>query len=62
MELPKTDRGNHVLVFQDYHTKWPMVFPIPDQKSIRLVKFLTEEVIPQFGVPEALLSDRETNP
>ena len=34
---------------------------VPDQKAIRLVELLTKEVIPLFGVPEALLSDRGTN-
>ena len=32
MDLPKTERGSkHVLVFQDFLSKWPMVFPIPDE-------------------------------
>ena len=62
MDLPKTLDGNcHVLVFQDYLTKWPLVFPMPDQKSIRIVQILVENVVPFFGVPEALLSDRGTN-
>ena len=34
---------------------------VPDQKSQRLVKLLVEEIVPLFGVPEALLSDRGTN-
>ena len=34
---------------------------MPDQKSVRIVKLLVEEIIPVFGVPEALLSDRGTN-
>ena len=34
---------------------------MPDQKAIRLVKLLVEEVIPLTGVPECLLSDRGTN-
>ena len=38
-----------------------MVFLVPDQKSERLVRLLCEEVVPVFGVPEALLSDRGTN-
>ncbi len=62
MDLPKTIDGNcHVLVFQDYLTKWPLVYPIPDQKSVRIAQALVEEVVPFFGVPEALLSDRGTN-
>ena len=62
MDLPRTERGNkHVLVFQDFLSKWPMVFPIPDQKTERIVKLLVEELVPFFGVPEALLSDRGTN-
>lgn len=34
---------------------------MPNQKTIRIAKVLAEEIIPQFGVPEALLSDRGTN-
>ena len=50
-----------VLVFQDLFSKWPMVYPMPDQKSKRIVKILVEEIIPFCGVPKALLSDRGTN-
>ena len=42
-------------------TKWPLVFPVPDQKATRIVQLVAEEVVPMFGVPEALLSDRGTN-
>ena len=62
MELPKTTSGNrYVVVFQDFLSKWPMVFPVADQKAITLVRLLVEEVIPFMGVPEALLSDQGTN-
>ena len=41
MKLPRTDRGNrYVLVFQDFLTKWPLVFPMPDQKSQRIAELL----------------------
>jgi transposase InsO family protein len=62
MELPVTESGNrYVLVFQDFLTKWPFAFPIPDQKAQRIARLLVTEVVPLFGVPEALLSDRGTN-
>ena len=62
MDLPCTERGNkHVVVFQDMLTKWPMVFPVPDQKTEHIVRLLCEEIVPMFGVPEALLSDRGAN-
>jgi len=38
-----------------------MAYPTPDQKAVRIAHLLVEEIIPFFGVPEALLSDRETN-
>ena len=50
-----------MVVLQDYLTKWPLVYKVPDQKTLRLVELLTKEVIPLFGVPEALLSDQGTN-
>jgi len=62
MELPTTARHNrYVIVFQDMFSKWPLVFAVPDQKAIRIAKLLAEELIPMFGCPESLLSDRGTN-
>ena len=62
MDLPVTEQGNkHVIVFQDYFSKWSMVFPVPDQKTSRIAELLTKEMIPFFGVPEAILTDRGTN-
>ena len=61
MELPKTEQGNrYAIVLQDFLTKWPMVFLAPDQKAIRLARLIAE-VLPQFGVPDAVLSDRGAN-
>ena len=42
-------------------TKWPMVYAVPDQKTIRIARLLIERNIPFFGVPENILSDRGTN-
>ena len=62
MDLPQTERGNkHVVVIQGWGTKWSFVFAVPDQKLSRIARLPTEEIIPRFGVPEALLSDEGTN-
>ena len=62
MDLPKTECGNkHVLDFQDFLSKWPMVSPTSDQKTNRIMKHLTEDLISLFSVPEALLSDHGSN-
>lgn len=62
LDLLKTEQGNqHAIVFQDLFTKWPMVYPAPDQKAVRLACLLAEEIVCLFGVPEVMLSDRGTN-
>ena len=62
MELPQTKKGNkYVIVIQDYLTKWPLVCAVPNQKTQTVAHVLVEELVPLFGVPEALLSDRGTN-
>ena len=56
IELTVTKKGNrYVVVLQGLFTKWPLVFPTPDQKSQRLVRLIVDELIPVFGVPEAIL-------
>ena len=62
MEFPKISKGNqYIVVFQDFLSKWPFVFPTKDQKATTLAKLLVEEVVPLIGVLEVLLSDRGTN-
>ena len=57
-ELPLTINENrYTVIFQDLLTKWPMVYAAPDQKATRLAKVLLKEIVPMFGIPEALLSD-----
>lgn len=43
MDLPRTVRGNKYV--QDFVSKWPLVFPVPDQKAQRLARLLVEEVM-----------------
>ena len=54
MELLVTaNRNCYVIVFQDF---FPVVFPAPDQKAkcIAVAELFVKEVVPMFGVPEAL--------
>ena len=36
MELPGTEQGNKYVVFQDMFTKWPMIYAVLDQKTVRI--------------------------
>lgn len=38
-----------------------MVYPMPDQKTLRLVQYLAKEIVPFFGVLETLLLNRGEN-
>ena len=59
MDLAQANSGNkHVLVIQDFLTKWPCMLSIPDQKTFPLVENLVQEIISMCGVPECLVSDR----
>lgn len=59
LQLPRTKRGNrYAVVFVDYFTKWPEVFPTTDQTSATIAKLLVEEIISRHGVPSQILSDR----
>ena len=59
IQFPLTARGNrYAIVFVDYLTKWPEVFPAPDQTAVTIAKLLVEQIVSQHGVPVELLSDR----
>jgi len=58
MKLPITAKGNcyvTVHVFQDLFTKWPVVYPTPDQKTECIAKLVVEEIVPCFGVSETII-------
>ena len=59
VQLPVTRKGNkYAVVFMDYLTKWPEVFPTKDQTAPTIAKLLVEKIISRHGVPSELLSDR----
>ena len=59
VQFAKSQNGNkYAGVFVDYLTKWPEVFPTPDQSALTIAKLLVEHIISRHGVPRELLSDR----
>ena len=59
VHFPKSYDGNqNTVVFMDYLTKWPEVFPTSDQTALTIANLLVEKVISRHGVPVELLSDR----
>ena len=61
IQFPCSYDGNkYGIVFMDYLTKWPEVFPVPNQTAETIAQALVE-VISRHGVPAKLLSDRGAN-
>ena len=62
LKLPLSYNGNrYAIVFSDYLTKWPEVFPSSDQKAETIARLLLEQIVSRHGVPDQLLSDRGQN-
>lgn len=60
MQWPRSLDGNqYAIVFVDYLTKWPEVFPVPDQSAATVAKLLVEEIVSRQVVPSEILSDRD---
>ena len=60
--LPKTENGNkYLVVIMDYFTKWPEVFPWPNQEAVTIPNVVVKEVVCRFGVPKQLHSDQGRN-
>ena len=59
IRFPLSQRGNkYAIVFVDYLTKWPEVFPAKDQSALTIARLLVGKVVTRHGVPAQLLSDR----
>ena len=58
VELDKTKDGNkYALVFQDYLSKWPEVYALPDWKAETVARCLLD-LVWQHGVPNCIIHDR----
>ena len=59
LKFPKSELGNQcAIVFVDYLTKWPEVYPASDQLALTIANLFVQEVVCRHGVPAQLLSDR----
>ena len=57
-EFDMSSKGNrYTLVFQDYLTKWPEVFPVADRTAKTVASFLAE-LVWRHGVPSRIIHDR----
>ena len=57
-EFDMSSKGNrYALVFQDYLTKWPEVYPLPDHKAPTVAGCLVD-LIWRHGVPSRIIHDR----
>ena len=57
-EFDMSSKGNrYALVFQDYLTKWPEVYPLPDHKATTVADCLAD-LIWRHGVPLRIIHDR----
>ena len=57
-EFDMSSKGNrYALVFQDYQTKWPEVYPLPDHKATTVADCLAD-LIWRHGVPSRIIHDR----
>ena len=59
--LHETKEGyQHLIVAQDYFTKWPIVRPTKTTNTEEALDFLWENICTQYGIPEQVITDQGT--
>jgi len=57
-QLPKQNGFRYLLVLIDTFSRWPEAFPCCTNKTREVVKILLKKIIPKFGVPIGMSSDK----
>lgn len=57
-ELPRRGGYHYLLVLTDTFSGWPEAFPTRTAKAREVTKIIVQEIIPRFGVPAVISSDR----
>ena len=60
-ELSTEWKGRDIYSCVDLFSRWVEATPTKFEKAREVVKCLTREIIPRFGVPEAIRSDNGTH-
>ena len=56
-ETPTQHNNRHILVIQDYFTKWVVAVPIPDQTSHTVLQAFIDYWFSVHGIPRIILTD-----
>ena len=58
--FPNSFGNEYILVAVDYVSKWVEAIPCKSADSKVVIKFLKKNILSYFGIPRAIISDRET--
>ena len=61
IHMPKCDGYGNILICVDMFSNWPKAWACKKAESASVVKCLLKDIIPRFGIPQSIKSDRTNN-